>query len=122
MNNKGQTLTVFILLLPIIIILISTLFELGNILITTQKQENEIKSIIKYGLKHLDDSNLNEKLTVLLKENIKGKQTITINENTIKITVKTKIKSLYKIKNYEITKTYLGYKDKEIKIKKEKEG
>ena len=47
MNNKGQSLVTFILLLPIIFLLIAVTTDLGYLELDKQKYQNEIKSTIK---------------------------------------------------------------------------
>lgn len=123
MNNKGQSLIVFVLLLPLLALLIGIVADLGNLEITKKNYEDNIKSTIKYGLKHLDDENINQKLNNLLDTNINANTSLTIQNESIKISVKDKQKSLFNDvlkKTYDIDITYIGYKDGEkIKIEKE---
>ncbi len=119
MNNKGQSLVVFVLLLPFVTLLIASLFEFGNYMLVKQTHENEIKDAIKYGFKHSSDTDLYDKLSLLLKENLDGDFDILITDDYIKITNNGKVKSLYKvIDDYSFSITYVGYKN-EGKIKKE---
>ena len=103
MNNKGQSLIAFILLLPVIFVLTTGIWELGNIAYINSKTEEEITSIIKYGLKHIEEEN--------------------IEENKIIIKIKYNYQNLYSkyIKPIEIEKTYIGKKEND-KIIIEKEG
>ena len=50
MDNKGQSLVIFVLLLPIIFIILSIIWELGNMQLQISQYENAIKDNIKYGL------------------------------------------------------------------------
>ena len=88
MKNKGQTLVIFILILPILLLLLALIFEIGALHITKIKYENAIKDAIEYGLTHQEE-NMPQKLESLLKANIKGNINIEIN-NYIKINVKQK--------------------------------
>ncbi|MBQ9011022.1 MAG: hypothetical protein IJ093_00020 [Bacilli bacterium] len=123
MNNKGQSLVVFVLLLPLIIILIALITDLGSLSVTKKNYENQVKSAIEYGLKHLDDENLNQKLTNLLEINIQAKTNINIENEIITITVTDKYKSIFSkvLKNtYDINITYIGYIDNgKIRIEKD---
>ncbi len=96
MTNKGQSLVVFVLLLPVIFILITLVWELGNLSYTQSKYESEIKNTIKYGLKHLDDPEIELKLKNLLDSNIEGEKTINITNDEIKINVKNEYKTIYR--------------------------
>ena len=121
MGNKGQTLVIFILILPILFILFALIWEIGNLSITLNKYETEIKDTIEYGLKHLDNENLEIILTDLLKENIKGDITVEINNQVIKVTVKEKYDALFNFNHkFDIDLTYNGYIENEkIIIQKE---
>ncbi len=112
MNNKGQSLVMFVLLLPIILVLVAGVIDLGNYSVTKGKYENEIKSTIKYGLNHPDVSTSD--LEKLLNSNLTGVKEVTKNDNQIRISVTSKVNSLFSnvIKlNYDINLTYTGYKE-----------
>ena len=116
MNNKGQSLVLFILFLPLLFLLIAIIYDLGSLEINKQKNINEIKNTITYGLKNINDSDLNQKLNNLLDKNIKTKTTLKIENNTITINLKYKEKSIFPNiikKNYPIDLTYKGYLDNE---------
>ena len=121
-NNKGQTLVIFVLVLPILLLLIALIWEIGNLQITINKYETAIKDTIEYGLNHQEENNLALILTNLLKANVKGDINIEIN-NYIKINVKQKYNALYNSifnNKFDIDLTYIGYKENnQIIIKKE---
>ncbi|MBR3229225.1 MAG: pilus assembly protein [Bacilli bacterium] len=123
MNNKGQSLIAFIILLPVIFILITGLWEIGNISYISGKTDKEIKSALKYGLKHIEEENIVEKIKTLLDKNIEAAKEITIGENEIIIKTTYKYKNIYSkyIKPIEINKKYIGKKENN-KIIIEKEG
>ena len=123
MNNKGQSLVTFILFLPVLFILIAVIYDLGSLEINKTKNINEIKSAITYGLKNIDDSDIEQKLNTILDKNLKGTKTLYIENNTIKVNIKYKEKSIFPSiikKNYLIDITYKGYIDNgKITITKE---
>ena len=117
MNNKGQSLIIFVLILPVLLLLITLVFEIGNLNYSVNKYKKEIKRTIEYGLNNIEKDNLEEILTNLLKSNIKGQINIEINNQKIKINVKDKI--LFNNK-FDINITYIGYKENnKIIIKQE---
>lgn len=117
MNNKGQSLIIFVLILPVLLLLITLVFEIGNLNYSVNKYKKEIKQTIEYGLNNLEKDNLEEILANLLKANIKGQINIEINNQKIKINVKDKI--IFKNK-FDIDITYIGYKENnKIIIKQE---
>ena len=106
MNNKGQVLVLFVILLPIILILLIGIIELGNIYLDKQKTNDEIKNIIKDNLKNYDETT-NKKIEILIEKNIKDieEKNIFTSEDEIRVYVKQnknffgkKLKIEYKIK------------------------
>lgn len=122
MNNKGQSLVVFVLILPVLLLLFALIWEIGNLGLTINKYETAIKDTIEYGLNNQNKENLEETLTSLLKANIEGDIQIEIN-NYIKINVTKKYNALYNNlfnHKFDIDLTYIGYKENnQIIIKKE---
>jgi len=115
MTNKGQSLVIFVLLIPIIFILITLIWELGNLSLVQSKYESEIKEAIAYGLRH-ENENLKEKVTELLDSNIEGEKDIEVSDGKIKIHVKKQYNTIYRaiFKNkFDIDITYTGYKENE---------
>ena len=116
MDSKGQTLVIFVLILPILLLLFALIWEVGNLGLTINKYETEIKDTIEYGLNHLDDENLEEVLTNLLKANLDGDINVEINNQVIKINVKQKYDALFNnlLNNrFDIDLTYNGYIENE---------
>ena len=123
MNDKGQSLVIFVILLPVILLLMAGIVDIGNFLVEKNSYENEVKSTINYGMKHLDEENIAQKLNDLLDSNIEGKKQINIENETIKIRVNATTKSLFSDIidfDYQIDISYIGYMDNDkIIIKKE---
>lgn len=114
LNSKGQSLVVFVVLLPILLLFMAFIFELGNITYLKNKYENEIKSTIEYGLKHQEDENLKSKLNRLLDENLEGNKEISITENSIEIHITHNPNGIYSElfkQQFEISLTYIGQFD-----------
>ena len=114
LNSKGQSLVVFVVLLPVLLLFMAFIFELGNITYLKSKYENEIKSTIEYGLKHQEDENLKSKLNRLLDENLEGNKEISITENSIEIHITHNPNGIYSElfkKQFEISLTYIGQFD-----------
>ena len=111
MNNKGQSLVIFILFLPIIFLILAIVYDLGSLEITKQKNKSEIKSIISYAVNNSNDKNLENKINTLLDKNINGTKTINITNDEIIINVKYTKESIFPNiikKNYKIDETYKG--------------
>lgn len=114
LNNKGQTLVMFIILLPILLMVFAIIIDLGLLGIEKRKIENEVKSTITYDLKNKEEKDLEIKLKNLLVKNIDYLEdkniSIKIMNNYISITVNKKYKPVFNIikNNYDITVTYKG--------------
>lgn len=121
MGSKGQSLVIFVLILPILLLLFALIWEIGNYSFTINKYEKEIKDTINCGLKNKETINEDD-LINLLKENIEGKIYIKIDDK-IKINVKEEYKALFNLNNnFDIDITYIGYIENEKLIIKRIEG
>lgn len=114
MNHKGQSLVLFVLIMPFIFLLIVFVLEVGNLLVLENKYENDIKDVITYGLNNMKDDNIQIKLQNLLSKNIDADSNIIIKDNTIEVSVLKKYKILKF--NYNIDLTYEGHKEDKIII------
>ena len=63
MNNKGQVLVLFVILLPIILLLLILTIEVGDIYLDKQKTKNTIKEIIRENLKEPNSEIINTLIT-----------------------------------------------------------
>ncbi len=100
------------MLLPIILILLAVVVDLGNLAYTKHRYETEIQSTIKYGLRNLKDDSIKQKMEALLDANIAGTKTISIDGGVIRINVKDKIKGIFISiigSDHTIDITYNGY-------------
>ena len=115
MNNKGQVLVVFIILLPLVLLFITFIIDLGRLYTEKRHIENNIKSSITYGLNH-ESIDLEKKITSLLNDNIENIDVldVEISSDYITVTIKKSYPSLFKITkikdNYVIDLTYKGNK------------
>lgn len=112
MNNKGQALVVFVLVLPLIILIIAGVMEMGRLSLTKTEYEDSIVDTINYGLDNLDKENVKEKMLALLDKNISGTKNVEILDGTIKVHVTSNLDGMFSKlfkSNYEINLTYKGY-------------
>lgn len=118
MKNRGQALVLFVLLLPIIILMLSYVINIGYISITKKETDNNIEKIIENSF----ENNLNEtEIKNLIIKNIKNVyvREISKTENNIKIEIKVTINTFLNTKQNTYEKTYVAIKqENEIKIRK----
>ena len=121
MNNKGQTLVLFIILLPILLIIFTLVIDLGLLYIDKRNIENNVVGSIEYYFSTKSDEKYETKITDMLNKNIGDIDKIYINNTSeyLEIKVIKSSKRLYKLltENSEITVTYRGYKETKKIIK-----
>lgn len=114
MNNKGQTLVIFVVFLPLLLIIMATVIDISLIYYEKNKMDNLNMMVVEYGINNLDNIDLNQKIEQLIKENdnmIKSKE-IKITDNTVSIelnkTTKSNFGKIIGIEEYKITSKYIG--------------
>lgn len=125
LNKKGQVLVAFIIMMPLILMLIVNIIDIGLYGVEKRKIDDSVKSSVRYGLKNIGDENIDNKIHALLIKNIDGINdndiNITVSNNYIRVKVNKKYKPLFKLNNSLNTDvSYYGtINDSKIEIKKE---
>lgn len=113
LNNKGQSLVLFVLLLPIMILVLILVIDVGNAISHKQELDNINYLAIEYGLEHFEDSNLETRLNnMIIKNNNKLSEiNISIENDKIVIILKRDLKGIIanSLKILEIESKYEGY-------------
>ena len=113
-NNKGQTLVTFIVFLPILLIIMATVVDIGLLYYEKNKLDNLNMMATEYGIDHLDDADINEKINNLINKNDKEViiKKFDINEENIEIILTKSTKSTFGkiigIQEYKLTSKYIG--------------
>ena len=118
MNNKGQTLVLFVLILPIIIFIMLLVIDVSNMFITKQELNNINKIVLNYGLDIIEEENIDIKLEELINKNVlNNEHTIRIDNGIIEVEIKKNIQGIVtKKKIYEVKSTYKGYIEEDKKV------
>lgn len=121
MNSKGQTLVIFVIILPILLVMLTLIIDLGFMYIEKRNIENNVYDSVEYYLENINDNNINNKVNKLLNKNIKDIDKLIINDETdyVEIKVSKVRKSIYSIitNDTEIGVKYKGYKESKRIIK-----
>ena len=121
MNNKGQCLVVFIIILPILLMILTLIIDLGFMYIEKRNIDNNCYDAVEYYLENIDKEDIDNKVNKLLNENIKNIDEILIKneEDYVEISIKKNRKSIYSIisNNTEIKIVYKGIKEDKRIIK-----
>lgn len=120
-NNKGQSLVLFILILPILLGIMVLVIDVGNVLNKKNEMENKIEFVINYGLE--EDINM-DKLEMLVNYNLSDcKNKIRFVDDKIFVSSTTYVEGIFSnildINGFSIVSNYEGYLvGNDIKIKK----
>ena len=125
-NNKGQTLVAFILILPIILMVFAVVIDFGMYNIERRHVICNVKYSNKYGLKNIDSDNIKRDMESLLYKNIDNKSIktldISLDNDSITININVEYKTIFSklLKFYnEINLSYFGkIENNEVKITK----
>lgn len=114
MKNKGQVLVLFLILLPVVLLLLLITIEFGKLYIEKIKTTSVIKETITYGLKHINEQEINTTINNLIDVNIQNisDRTIFISEDEIRIKIKQQPMKLFG-KKIELEYNYRGIKQEE---------
>lgn len=126
LNNKGQTLIMFILLIPLILVIMALVIDTSFVYKEKIKFQSVTKTIMKTTYENKDAIDFNDKIINLYKKNgiDINNMVIKVNSDNVVIKNQAKVKSIFGniigIKNYEVKFLYKIYKENEsIKVIKE---
>lgn len=122
MNNRGQSLISFVLIIPIILMILFMVYDIGNMVLLREKLDNINYIAIDYGLDKIDDLDLNAKLNELIKKNKDDIEVvnISISEGKIRITLEDRLNNKFslisKFKTFTVKSSYIGYIENDKKV------
>lgn len=120
-NNKGQSLVMFVLIIPIFLLILTLVYDVGNAIYEKDRLSNTNYLTIEYGLNNIDTVTEND-LKNLIEQNTSNFKYIyvTIEENQIEIKMEKDAKSIIgKMFNFNLLKIISHYKGKIINNQKE---
>lgn len=120
-NNKGQSLVMFVLIIPIFLLILTLVYDVGNAIYEKDRLSNTNYLTIEYGLNNIDTVTEND-LKNLIEKNTSNLKYIyvTIEENQIEIKMEKEAKSIIgKMFNFNLVKIISHYKGKIINNQKE---
>lgn len=120
-NNKGQSLVMFVLIIPIFLLILTLVYDVGNVIYEKDRLSNTNYLTIEYGLNNIDTVTEND-LKNLIEQNTSNLKYIyvTIEENQIEIKIEKDAKSIIgKMFNFNLLKIISHYKGKIINNQKE---
>lgn len=118
MNNKGQSLVLFILIIPILLGITALVIDVGETIATKNNINNKIEMIIECGL--IDDLTV-EEVNKLAEYNLKEyNYQVKVENDIIEINVNTYIEGIFSnilaFKGFNIQSEYRGIMNNEEKV------
>ena len=120
-NNKGQSLVMFVLIIPIFLLILTLVYDVGNAIYEKDRLSNTNYLTIEYGLNNIDTVTEND-LKNLIEQNTSNLKYIyvTIEENQIEIKMEKDAKSIIgKMFNFNLVKIISHYEGKIINNQKD---
>ena len=123
MNKRGQTLIIFVMLIPIILTMASLVIDVGLL----YYKKNEYTGIVEESIKeYFKDEDLTSALETLTLNGVSLDDVlVSVTDEKISVTLDTKVDSIFgkviRINDYEIKIARVGTKDKERVIINKKE-
>lgn len=110
LNNKGQSLVMFICLLPILLLIVLAIVDISRMVIEKNKLNNINNIAIWYYSNHKEDDDVTERIISLVKRNDEDIINVRINKDKNTIYLDKKIDStmgkIIGISEYEIVSEY----------------
>lgn len=124
MNNKGQTLVIFVLLLPLFILLVAYVVDTSILFYEKNKLDDINKMVIEYKMYHVEENEKKIKDYILKNDKEIKIKNIKMDEEKIKLHLSKKVKSIFGriigFNYYNVDSSYEGLiLKKEIKKIKE---
>lgn len=122
LNNRGQTLVLFVMLLPIMLLVMVLVFDIGKSIVEKQKLDNISFMIVSYGIEHSKDDNIEGTLKELVTLNCKDATDVEVlvKDDYVSVSLSGKVKGVFGNlvgkSNFKVRSYYIGnINDKKIK-------
>ena len=120
MNNRGQSLVLFVLLIPLVLMILYAVYEIGRMTLLKHELDNINAIALDYGIDKINDENIDINIKELIEKNKNDidKIDIKILDDKMYITLEDSLsKKTSLFKNVFIVKSsYVGYMDNNKKI------
>lgn len=124
LGNKGQSLVLFVLLIPIMLCILVLVIDCGACMLEKQELDHVNKIVIRYGLRHMDDDVVEKKMIDLFDLNLQDVSVqVNVKDNVIYIDSTKYVQGvfcrIFNIDGFQIVSSYSGtIKEDKILIKK----
>lgn len=115
LNNKGQSLALFVMFLPIMLLILILIVDLGRAVLLYNELKNINNIVLEYGLDHMDDIDLEDGLVEIINLNKSDIDIVDVNINDERIYVDLSedaslvFAGFIDIPIFNISTSYVGY-------------
>ncbi len=121
LNNKGQSLVLFVILIPIFLLLIGLVYDIGKLSLLRDELNNINYIAMDYALDNIDDENMVNNSKNLINKNKKNIDYIevSVDEDKVYILIEDTIKGIFidfqDSDIFKVKSSYIGYIDTDNK-------
>ena len=95
LNNKGQSLVMFIVLIPIVLLVFTLVYDVGNAIYEKERLSNTNYMTIEYALDNINNVNENDLIELIMKNNSNlSSISVIIDNNVINIKISKNIREI----------------------------
>ena len=120
MNNKGQSLVTFILIIPIILLIVLALYDIGNMALLKNELRNISYIVLDYGLDNIDSESVTQDMKALVLKNKSDIDSVSIektDDDKIHVVFNDSFNTKISFSNiFKIKVAYVGYLEEDKKI------
>ena len=120
MNNRGQSLVTFVLVLPILLLILLALYDIGNMVILKNELRNVSYIALDYGINNIDNPNMIEDMKALIlknKSDIDDVNVIKDEDDKIHVSFSDSVNTKISFSNiFKIKVSYVGYVNDDKKV------
>lgn len=120
MNNKGQSLVTFILVLPIMLLIFLGLYDIGNMVILKNELRNISYIVLDYGIDNIDSDNVIIDMNALVIKNKSDIDDVSIVKDAdgkLHIVLYDSVNTKISFSNiFKIKVAYVGYMNEDKKV------
>ena len=120
MNNRGQSLVSFILILPIILLIFLGLYDIGNMVLLKNELRNISYIVLDYGVDNIEEEDVIIDMNALVLKNKSDIDDVSIvkdDDGKIHMTLYDSVNTKISFSNiFKIKVSYVGYMDEDKKV------
>ena len=117
LNNKGQSLVLFVIMIPVLLLFMALVIDLGHAYNLKNNLDNSLELVIEYGLDNYNDDEFDKnELNKMLKfNNPSSDNNLVIDDDKIRASSSSYVEGIFarvlNIKVFKVESEYVGYID-----------